>query len=329
MLITKEARRIARLVNTTEFITGLGGDDLPEDREDLDNVIFNFLDEMDAMHKMKNVTNKDRLKKEYLETIPRDWPFLAEDCYKVQMTLMRLYFILGREGLIEQKDAENMVLFLQGLQDIFLRNFQDISRYSPDKQQYYTLTQATFKDFRDLPGFDDLSELFDAFPLEDMEAIDDDDYEDYFAYQIRVDLEGFKPPVWRRLIIPATISYLDLHRILQAAFDWEDSHLWHFDVNGETIDAEEAPSIPIDDDMETLDTITYIYDYGDDWVHKIKIEKMLDDERYMQNGPELVKAVGDTPQEDSRGQDAWIPLDMKRLKKKLAGVWKEIGEGEF
>lgn len=47
-------------------------------------------------------------------------------------------------------------------------------------------------------------------------------------YVIRVDLKGFKPPIWRRLQIPAKLSYQQLHRILQVAFGWEDSHLHSF-----------------------------------------------------------------------------------------------------
>ncbi len=31
------------------------------------------------------------------------------------------------------------------------------------------------------------------------------------AYQIRIDLEGYRPPIWRRLIIPAGLTYEQLH----------------------------------------------------------------------------------------------------------------------
>lgn len=44
-------------------------------------------------------------------------------------------------------------------------------------------------------------------------------------YQIKVTLRDSKPPIWRRILVPGNITLAKLHRILQAAMGWTDSHL--------------------------------------------------------------------------------------------------------
>lgn len=336
---TNEVKRIANLVNTSEFMAGLLNGSVPEDKQELDDIVYQFLLDMNDMQLTPDLANRALLKKIYLEDAPRDWPFLPEDTYKVQLVLMRLYYILGREGIILETDAEEMVLFLQGAQDTFFRNFQDVTRFSPEKQEFYTMTQAAYEEFGQLSGLSDLlrSSLDDE---EDFSYLTDEN----FAYQVRVDLEGFKPPIWRRLIIPATVTYEDLHEILQIAFDWKNQHLWNFTVDGRRIVAVEddfsdssfgeepeiANEIMVDDDFDLVNSLTYLYDFGDDWIHKIKIEKRLNDDHYMDEGPKLVKLVGDTPAEDSRGTDTWVKADAKKIEKALKKFWvKGMDEGRF
>jgi hypothetical protein len=49
-------------------------------------------------------------------------------------------------------------------------------------------------------------------------------------YQVKVGLRGAKPPIWRRLEVPADTSLADLHNIIQVAFGWENSHLHVFET---------------------------------------------------------------------------------------------------
>ena len=51
------------------------------------------------------------------------------------------------------------------------------------------------------------------------------------ALQIRVALTEIEPAIWRRLIVPASISG-QLHRVIQAAFGWWDYHLQEFRIGG-------------------------------------------------------------------------------------------------
>ncbi len=51
--------------------------------------------------------------------------------------------------------------------------------------------------------------------------------------QLKLSLVGAsKPPVWRRLLVPATIRLNRLHDIIQAAMGWEDYHLHAFEAGG-------------------------------------------------------------------------------------------------
>ncbi|WP_202806549.1 plasmid pRiA4b ORF-3 family protein [Kribbella catacumbae] len=102
------------------------------------------------------------------------------------------------------------------------------------------------------------------------------------VYQIKVGLRGAKPPIWRRLEVPGDISLARLHRVIQVAFGWYDSHLHVFETPyGEfgMADAElghraEAP-VTLEQVAPTLNSkLRYTYDFGDDWEHDILVEKV-------------------------------------------------------
>lgn len=49
-------------------------------------------------------------------------------------------------------------------------------------------------------------------------------------YQLKVKLKDVRPSVWRRLQVPSDMTFAELHRVLQIAFDWDDDHLHTFYV---------------------------------------------------------------------------------------------------
>ncbi len=49
-----------------------------------------------------------------------------------------------------------------------------------------------------------------------------------YVYQLKVSLKGIRPPIWRRLLVPSSVTLPDLHEILQNSMGWVDAHLHQF-----------------------------------------------------------------------------------------------------
>jgi hypothetical protein len=105
------------------------------------------------------------------------------------------------------------------------------------------------------------------------------------VHQLKVVLEGMKPPVWRRLVVPSDITLGSLHDVIQRVFDWEDAHLHAFEdrLGGRYAAPPEDLDIPVFDEEEAVladvlprtgDRMDYIYDFGDDWLHQITVERV-------------------------------------------------------
>lgn len=106
-------------------------------------------------------------------------------------------------------------------------------------------------------------------------------------YVLRIDLAHLKPAIWRRLEVPAGITLARLHQVIQMAFGWTDSHLHGFEIDG-AIYGPGDPD-PFGFGVEEQDErkfrlaavagvgsrFTYTYDFGDDWTHVVKVEKIL------------------------------------------------------
>lgn len=94
------------------------------------------------------------------------------------------------------------------------------------------------------------------------------------SYQIKVTLNGTKPPIWRRLVVPGSIPLKDFHNVLQHAFGWTNSHLHQFSARGMPLGR--SGRVRLDEILRTeRDVLTYEYDFGDGWEHSIILEKVL------------------------------------------------------
>lgn len=128
--------------------------------------------------------------------------------------------------------------------------------------------------------------------------------------QLHIELLGMKPKVWRRVLVPKTITLVKLHLVIQAAFGWGHSHLHEFIAgDGERYGTPD----PMHDDPGnvssestrlmtalTRSTLSYVYDFGDYWEHRIKVEKTLAPDPLMEL-PFCVGGTGATPPEDCGG----------------------------
>jgi hypothetical protein len=105
--------------------------------------------------------------------------------------------------------------------------------------------------------------------------------EDKSIVSLKVARRGTRPPVWRRLLVPGTMTLADLHQAIQAAMGWEDCHLHAFDIAGRQYGDRHAVDDVADEKRPTLNSLvksgiarfTYTYDFGDNWEHTVVIEK--------------------------------------------------------
>jgi hypothetical protein len=102
---------------------------------------------------------------------------------------------------------------------------------------------------------------------------------------LKVTLTGIRPPIWRRIQVASTINLRRLHDVIQEAMGWTQSHLYLFQV-GDVEFGEPDPGdlLPLRSARATsLQKIApaagaaflYEYDFGDDWRHRIDVEKVL------------------------------------------------------
>lgn len=103
-------------------------------------------------------------------------------------------------------------------------------------------------------------------------------------FQLKVTLRGFRPPIWRRFLVPGDIRLHQLHSILQMIMGWTNSHLHQF-RRGHTYDgvAGQEPGLECQDERrfrlqdllrKPRDRMVYEYDLGDGWEHDVVLEKV-------------------------------------------------------
>lgn len=134
--------------------------------------------------------------------------------------------------------------------------------------------------------------------------------------QFKIQLSNIsKPTVWRRLMVPADFTFDDFHSVIQISFGWDFAHLYQFSPQGygshpliAEISDEDWEEPDLDASKTKLKSIfktenqkfTYIYDFGDDWVHKITLEKIMKEKI---TAPKCLKGQGKCPPENCGG--AW------------------------
>ena len=103
-------------------------------------------------------------------------------------------------------------------------------------------------------------------------------------YQMTVALKGIRPPIWRRVQVPGTLSLAAFHDVIQTVFGWTDTHLHQFVIAGRTYGQPDDFDEAVEDESgvslaEALGVRTkrflYVYDFGDNWEHEVAVEKIV------------------------------------------------------
>jgi len=132
------------------------------------------------------------------------------------------------------------------------------------------------------------------------------------VYQIKVTLNDSHPPIWRRVLVPGSVTLLELHVIVQRAMGWTDSHLHLFEIDGRRYgdpQVDEGGEIGLQPEARfglsrvmpaTGARGRYEYDFGDGWEHTLLVEKILPLEPGA-HYPRCLAGKGACPPEDVGG----------------------------
>ena len=134
----------------------------------------------------------------------------------------------------------------------------------------------------------------------------------YKSYIIKVTIKNTHPPVWRRLQIPAGITFHELNAIIQLAFNWSGYHLYSFEIGNLLIEIPDdifddfdykvinSKRTKVDKYFDEIEKLEYTYDFGDNWIHDIQIENVVESEEKFKN-PVCLKAKMASLPEDCGG----------------------------
>lgn len=139
-------------------------------------------------------------------------------------------------------------------------------------------------------------------------------------FQLKVTLQGVKPPIWRRIQVPGDTTLARLHKVIQLCMGWTDSHLHHFQIDNTSYSMPDMDDMPDAEAMNNeadftlqalqdkiLPGFQYVYDYGDDWLHRISVEKILGAEEGLAY-PVLLAGKRACPPEDIGGIPNFLHL---------------------
>jgi hypothetical protein len=129
---------------------------------------------------------------------------------------------------------------------------------------------------------------------------------------LRIELCDSKPLIWRQVEVPTSITLKALHEVIQAAMGWLDCHLWEFRLSTRRF------GLPMDEDWGTepriearkvrlrdvltprRTTMTYVYDFGDDWMHRLILTNIRQGDPCV-GYPRYIAGEGNGPPEDCGG----------------------------
>jgi hypothetical protein len=141
------------------------------------------------------------------------------------------------------------------------------------------------------------------------------------VYQLRIQLRGISPPIWRRVVVSSDATIQDLHTVIQATMGWENIHLHRFLIRGHWYDVPDQYAVAFLAGPSELtlsefrfyeyERFVYEYDFYSEWIHDIRVEKMLPAERFP-DVPICLGGRGACPLEDTGPADRFMALQDER-----------------
>jgi hypothetical protein len=135
-------------------------------------------------------------------------------------------------------------------------------------------------------------------------------------YQLRIELQGLRPAIWRSVLVPGSIKLSVLHVVLLRTMGWMGGHLHEFIIGHEHYgepDTDFPQSPPVQPEhrhtlaksLGSLKTFVYLYDFGDGWEHKVRVEKLLPPQPALKL-PLCLAGANACPPEDVGGPPGYV-----------------------
>lgn len=166
------------------------------------------------------------------------------------------------------------------------------------------------------------------------------------AHKLKIELDFTDPKIYRTVIVPEQFTFHELHIAIQCVMNWENAHLYQFNL-GQPY-ASDIVALPLGDEddfdaifgkrFERFDSeetylsdffngqknkVSYIYDFGDDWFHTIKVLKKPKEEVMI---PQCIKGENAAPIDDCGGIPGFYEILEVMEKKRKSPEDKELFE---
>lgn len=123
--------------------------------------------------------------------------------------------------------------------------------------------------------------------------------------------------IWRRFLVRSDSTIADLHYILQLVMGWTDTHLHTFVIHGKDYGVYHSGGMIFADDPTQVhlrdfqfrvhERFLYTYDFGDNWEHEVRVEKVLPSNS-KQKYPSCLGGARACPPEDCGGPAGFLAL---------------------
>lgn len=165
------------------------------------------------------------------------------------------------------------------------------------------------------------------------------------AHKLKIVLKDTEPKITRTVIVPEKFNFNDLHVVIQCIMNWNDSHLYQFNLSAPYASDSIGPKEPDDGFTGFIElrykkfdaektylseffngqkkNMNYIYDFGDDWIHTITVLKKPNEEVLY---PKCIKGENAAPIEDCGGVWGFYELLEIISKKRKTAEDKEMLE---
>jgi hypothetical protein len=135
--------------------------------------------------------------------------------------------------------------------------------------------------------------------------------------RLYISLDRIEPAIWRRVEVPLTLTLKGLHDVIQTLMGWQGYHLHEFRIGddrygspdpefdwGRKIRSDKSTRLGALIDKGVM-SFAYVYDFGDNWEHTIKVEAVADADPAFEY-PRFLAGERRGPPEDVGGLDGYL-----------------------